>query len=73
ISIEVTETLNLVAVFEEEMIVEPAEESSKPISPAVDTPKTGDTASAIAVSAVLLSSLTAALFLAVKRRKDEQE
>ncbi|HCA54630.1 MAG TPA: hypothetical protein DEO95_03985, partial [Ruminococcaceae bacterium] len=49
------------------------EESSKPISPAVDTPKTGDTASAIAVSAVLLSSLTAALFLAVKRRKDEQE
>ena len=57
ISIEVTETLNLVAVFEEEMIVEPAEESSKPISPAVDTPKTGDTASAIAVSAVLLSSL----------------
>ena len=73
ISIEVTETLNLVAVFEEEMIVEPAEESSKPISPAVDTPKTGDTASAIAVSAVLLSSLTAALFLAMKRRKDEQE
>ncbi len=73
ISIEVTETLHLVAVFEEEMIAEPAEESNKPISPAVDTPKTGDTASAIAVSAVLLSSLTAALFLAVKRRKDEQE
>ena len=73
ITIEVTETLHLIAVFEEEKDTEPVEESSKPISPAVDTPKTGDTASAIAVSAVLLSSLTAALFLAMKRRKGEQE
>ena len=54
-------------------IAEHAEESIKPISPAVDTPKTGDSTSAIAVSAVVLSSLTAALFLAVKRRKGEQE
>ena len=73
ITIEVTETLHLIAVFEEEKDTEPVEESSKPISPAVDTPKTGDTASAIAVSEVLLSSLTAALLLAMKRRKDEQE
>ena len=37
-----------------------------------NTPKTGDTASAAAVTAVLLASLTAALVLALKRRKDEK-
>lgn len=43
------------------------------ITPNDDVTKTGETASAIAVSAVVLGSLTAALFLAMNRRKDEQE
>ena len=55
-----------------EVIVYVTGESST-ITPDIDVPKTGDAASAIAVSAVLLSSLTAALFLAMKRRKGEQE
>jgi|GEM_PF-7057594 len=38
-----------------------------------NAPKTGDTASAAAITATLLGSLTAALFLAIKRRKTESE
>ena len=41
--------------------------------PGTDIPKTGDTTSAMAVTAVLLSSLAAAAFLSMKRRKAEQE
>ena len=37
-----------------------------------NTPKTGDSTSAAAATAILLTSLTAALFLAMKRRKDEE-
>ena len=55
-----------------EVVVYVTGESST-ITPNVDVPKTGDTASAIAVSAAVLGSLTAALFLAMKRRKGEQE
>ena len=36
-----------------------------------NTPKTGDSTSAAAATAILLTSLTAALFLAMKRRKNE--
>ena len=46
---------------------------SSAVKPADNTPKTGDTSAAIAVSAALVASLSAALFLAVKRRKGEQE
>ena len=50
------------------------EKSSTPaINPEADAPKTGDAASAGAVAAILLGSLTTALFLAKKRRRNEDE
>ncbi len=45
--------------------------SSQVIEPKDDMPKTGDASSA-AVAAVLLASLSAALFLSMKRKKDER-
>lgn len=46
--------------------------SSNEAVPSPGMPKTGDTASAAAVSAILLTSLITALFLAMKRKKDEE-
>ena len=48
------------------------EQSSQTINPKDDMPKTGDASSAAAVAAVLLASLSAALFLSMKRKKDER-
>ena len=67
--------LEVVVTVTNETPTESSTESSPEgsvVTPSTDVPKTGDTASAMAVSAMLLSSLTAALFLAMKRRKDEQ-
>lgn len=46
--------------------------SSNEAVPSPGMPKTGDSTSAAAATAILLTSLTAALFLAMKRRKDEE-
>ncbi|MEE3403967.1 MAG: LPXTG cell wall anchor domain-containing protein [Acutalibacteraceae bacterium] len=53
---------------------DPADDTPSPvIHPENDMPQTGDTSSAAVVAAILLTSLTAALFLAMKRRKGEDE
>ena len=49
------------------------ESSLSVIAPETDTPKTGDVSSTGAAAAVLLGSLTTALFLAKKHRRNEDE
>ena len=49
------------------------DEPSAVVIPGSDIPKTGDATSAGTAAVILLGSLTAALFLAKKRRRNEDE
>lgn len=83
IPVDVEGDLNLTAVFVEDSMEDSntsgeasedeANEESSPIAPGADIPKTGDTTSALALSALLLSSLAAAVFIAVRNRKHDQD
>lgn len=62
-----------IIVFVTDENAQNSDDTSKTVTPGTNTPKTGDTASAAAISAVLLGSAAAAVVLGKKRKNSEQE
>lgn len=83
IPVDVEDDKNLTAVFVEDSMEDSdtsgeasedeANAESSTIAPGANIPKTGDSTSALALPALLLSSLAAAVFIAVRNRKHDRD